>query len=706
LSQTNPPLAAFLARLEAQTRAPALAFATLRQLEKTALLAHPDNAPLLLGRTYRVNVDLARRVPDVFLPPEADRLICRLTLKGKLIGAIELPGTKVVTGTRIAKEALDGRRRLVLKLLLRSVLTPCRSLYVGLATMRDLIRRRTLRWLHDFLAADPRDRMSAAMRVAREVISMVGANLSRVLAERPSLAARQADWKWHTFLDTAAAAGRAYARQQIAASTLNEWDRVFALPDPWAYESDYEAEKYAQTLAFVPAGIVADALEIACAEGHFTVHLAPRVGRLTAVDISGRALARAQVRCAGHGNITFETLDLNEADIPGPFDLIVCSEVLYYVRDLSGVVSRILSQVRSGGFFLTAHARVLADDPNGIGFDWNQSFGVETIANTIAAQAGVVLRRELRTPLYRILLYQRVAPGQQGGQPEIIETDRVGRMTPVAEAQARWPGRPSVSLATERTCSVPILMYHRIALGGPVALERFRVVPDLFALQMAGLFQAGYRTIGLGDWIGAMARHEPLPGKPIILTFDDGYRDFLTAAMPVLRVYGFSATIFLVAERIGGTADWDAGYGEPAQLLAWEEVRALQEAGIEFGCHSSVHQPLTGMRRAELAKDIVRARAILEKGLATAVKTLAYPYGAQNGFVRSVIADLGFHGAVGCQPGISRLGDSPLQLARIEVPRDCTPVRLLATIDPTRQFPPPRSQAPESQSAPLPTWNY
>jgi peptidoglycan/xylan/chitin deacetylase (PgdA/CDA1 family)/2-polyprenyl-3-methyl-5-hydroxy-6-metoxy-1,4-benzoquinol methylase/GT2 family glycosyltransferase len=680
-SEVNAPLAAFLARLEAQTGAPALAFATLRHLEKKILLAEPDDSPLLLGSTYRVNVDLARRVPDVFLPPEADRLICRLAVKGEPIGAVELPGIEVVTGRRIAEATLEGRRRLLLRLLLRSALTPSRGLYVGLATVRNLLRRRTLRLLWDVLAAMPKDRLSAVRRVTHEVASVVRVNLSRVLAMRPSLAASRADRQWHKYLDTAAAAGRVHAREEIDTQGPNEWDRVFALPDPWAYESDYEAVKYAQTLALMPEGLVADALEIACAEGHFTVRLAPRVGRLTAVDISERALARARARCASHGNITFQALDLNGDEIPGPFDLIVCSEVLYYVRDLAGVISRILSQLRPGGLFLTAHARVLADDPERIGFNWNQAFGVETIAHTIAAQPGVVLRRELRAPLYRVLLYQRFAPGQQPGQPEIVETDRVGRLTPVAEAQARWPGRPPIRLAVERACSVPILMYHRIAADGPVALERFRVAPDLFALQMATLHRAGYRTIDLGNWISALARHEPLRGKPIILTFDDGYRDFLIAAMPVLRAHGFSASVFLVGERIGGTAGWDAGYGEPAPLLSWEEVRALQEAGIEFGCHSSAHRPMTGMRLPELAEDTVRARAILEEGLATSVKTLAYPYGAENGFVRRVIADLGFRAAVSCEPGLSRLGDDPLRLPRIEVPGGCTPERLLASID-------------------------
>ena len=90
---------------------------------------------------------------------------------------------------------------------------------------------------------------------------------------------------------------------------------------------------------------------------------------------------------------------------------------------------------------------------------------------------------------------------------------------------------------------------------------------------------------------------------------------------------------------------------------------------------------MTGMRRTELVEDTMRARAILEEGLATPIKTLAYPYGAENEFVRRVIKGLGFRAAVSCEPGISQLGDNPLRLPRIEVSGGCTPERLLAAID-------------------------
>jgi peptidoglycan/xylan/chitin deacetylase (PgdA/CDA1 family) len=413
------------------------------------------------------------------------------------------------------------------------------------------------------------------------------------------------------------------------------------------------------------------------------------------VDISGRALARAQARCSDHHNIAFRKLDLDTDGIPGSFDLIVGTEILYYLRDLPRSVRHIVAKLRPGGFLLTAHSRVLIDDPQHAGFAWEQACGVETVASTIAAQPGIALLRELRTPLYRVLLYQRLARGQKPARPEIQESDRMGKMTPAAYELARFPddaaGRISRQVSPTSkprpngsgprfTDEVPILMYHRTAVDGPPALAPYRVAPDLFAAQMDALYRAGYHTIHLQQWFNALMRNEQLPGKPIILTFDDGYRDFLTAAMPVLRYYGFSATVFLVAERIGGVANWDSAYGEAAPLLSWQEVHALQDAGIELGCHSAMHWPMTGMSFAELTEDTARSRAILEEGLGVTINSLAYPYGAENEFVRRTVADLGFQAAVTCNPGISRLGDDPLRLRRIEVPGGCSPGRLLGLV--------------------------
>ena len=235
-----------------------------------------------------------------------------------------------------------------------------------------------------------------------------------------------------------------------------------------------------------------------------------------------------------------------------------------------------------------------------------------------------------------------------------------------------------------RTDSVPILMYHRIATGGPPGLKRWRVAPELFDAHMNALHGGGYQTITLAEWADAVAQRHPVKGKRVILTFDDGYSDFLSAAVPVLRRHDFSATVFLVAERIGQTALWDADYGDCAPLMSWEEIKSLQALGIEFGAHSSIHKKMTEMGPTELAEDIKRTRAILEEHLGVPVPTLAYPYGDQNENVRQVVGEAGTRAAVTTEPGTSTLGDDLLRLPRIEIAGECTTEHFMSSVEPVQ----------------------
>ena len=215
------------------------------------------------------------------------------------------------------------------------------------------MRRRTLRLLYSILKTKPFDQSRAVRRLNREIVDLVKTNLAQVLAIRFSPEARASREQWQEHLQAAAVDGRAYAREKNGPPQRSEaWDKIFALPDPWSCDSEYEAVKYEQTLALLPEGVFANALEIGCAEGHFTLRLAPRVGSLTAVDISPRALTRAKERCSRLKNVAFQRLDLNTSVVAGLFDLVVCSELLYYLIDLPGAIARVLGHVGPGGFFL------------------------------------------------------------------------------------------------------------------------------------------------------------------------------------------------------------------------------------------------------------------------------------------------------------------------------------------------------------------
>ena len=160
-----------------------------------------------------------------------------------------------------------------------------------------------------------------------------------------------------------AAPRRAPAADEHDNDRTSFWNRYFATEDPWNYGSLYEQEKYERQLEILPAGPIGRALELACAEGHFTRQLAPRVGHLTATDISAVAIERARERCSDQPNVEFGVLDFSADTLPGEMDLIVCSEVLYYLDDLAElrrVAKKLVEALAPGGSFVSAHAFVLA----------------------------------------------------------------------------------------------------------------------------------------------------------------------------------------------------------------------------------------------------------------------------------------------------------------------------------------------------------
>jgi peptidoglycan/xylan/chitin deacetylase (PgdA/CDA1 family) len=196
------------------------------------------------------------------------------------------------------------------------------------------------------------------------------------------------------------------------------------------------------------------------------------------------------------------------------------------------------------------------------------------------------------------------------------------------------------------TDRLAILMYHRVAPTGSPALRAYRVTPEAFEEQLRYLRGAGYSSIRLEDWQAAMAKQKPLLGRAVVITFDDGYRDFLTYAWPLLKHYGFSATVFLVVDEMGRSSHWDRFHGEEAPLLGWREIWQLQSEGVEFGSH------------------------ILERELKRPIQAFAYPYGAVDQVVEHLIGACGYVFGLSCQPRLSSFQDSLLMLPRIGVTGD------------------------------------
>lgn len=449
------------------------------------------------------------------------------------------------------------------------------------------------------------------------------------------------------------------------------FDSLFAeRADPWGYTSPYEQTKYQQTLDFVPDR-VGRALELGCAEGHFTEQLASRVGELVAADISQLALDRAGERCAGFENVDFVRLDLAEDELPGGFDLLVCSEVLYYLggrAELDRVAGKLFRALRPGGRLIAAHAHVVSDHPGLPGFVWDVPFGAGTIDVALREAGGLELERELRTPFYRVQLFRRpsVLRLPRRRPPVVTSIPQPEPLPLPAAPTARWEGIDG-PVGQTATAQLPILMYHRIAPGGSDALGRYRLAPERFADQLRSLRESGFRSVGFEELGRALRGRRPLPGRAVMLTFDDGCRDFLTDAWPLLRAHGFGATLFVVTDRVGGTNDWDAVYGERVELLDWDELRSLSRAGVEIGSHTATHPHLTALSIEEVAREAARSRAAIIRELGVEPAAIAYPYGDVDPGVRRIAGGVGYGYGVTTEGRRASLLDDPLDLPRIEV---------------------------------------
>jgi peptidoglycan/xylan/chitin deacetylase (PgdA/CDA1 family) len=222
--------------------------------------------------------------------------------------------------------------------------------------------------------------------------------------------------------------------------------------------------------------------------------------------------------------------------------------------------------------------------------------------------------------------------------------------------QVRPGGEPDFSRL--RLGQVPIvLMYHMIA-DVPEDPHKLAVAPARFAEQMAWLAERGLRGVSMETLMAAMraGRARGLVG----LTFDDGYLSVLQDALPVLLRNDFTATMFIISDRIGGTNEWDAGTGPVWPLMTAGQVGQVAAAGMEIGSHTATHPRLPVVAADQLAAEISGSRARLRELFDLPVTGFAYPYGRMDAAARQAVRDAGYGYACSVETPVSLLGDITL----------------------------------------------
>jgi len=218
---------------------------------------------------------------------------------------------------------------------------------------------------------------------------------------------------------------------------------------------------------------------------------------------------------------------------------------------------------------------------------------------------------------------------------------------------------------------VPILMYHSISdnlFAKSHPYYQINASPKVFARQMRWMRQNGYQTMNLTEMLAAMETGQDL-SKKVVITFDDGYQDFYTDALPVLKQCGFTATIFLATDRIQDTS----ARFEGADYLTWREVRELQAEGIRFGSHTVTHPDLRSLGPDHIDYELGYSKETIEQKLGVSVESFSYPFAfpeEDRDFTRFLVDALeshGFENGVSTILGRAKLGNNRFCLPRLPV---------------------------------------
>lgn len=183
-----------------------------------------------------------------------------------------------------------------------------------------------------------------------------------------------------------------------------------------------------------------------------------------------------------------------------------------------------------------------------------------------------------------------------------------------------------------------IFTFHSIVDNGH---DFWAVSPIVFETEMQWLVEQGYKGISLREFYQNIDQD-----KVVVLTFDDGYKDFFSAVMPILNALNFSATVFILAGLIGSFGRWREKELQSSVLLDWDEIYGAIDAGHEIGSHGLCHPEYLRLSKEELKQEIAGSKKIIEENIKTPVVSFSYPYNIYNKQIVCIVKEAGYKYAV------------------------------------------------------------
>jgi peptidoglycan/xylan/chitin deacetylase (PgdA/CDA1 family) len=212
-----------------------------------------------------------------------------------------------------------------------------------------------------------------------------------------------------------------------------------------------------------------------------------------------------------------------------------------------------------------------------------------------------------------------------------------------------------------RQLHVPILMYHYISVP-PTDADIYRrdlsVSPDRFESHLQYLLGAGYHVVTLDDLLYALTQGRPLPSKPVILTFDDGYEDNYQNAFPLLQKYGLTGHFFIISDFVNS--------GRPG-YMTWGQIEEMAAAGQRFGSHSRNHPNLSGKPVDYLVWQALGGLEAIQEHLGYHPRWISYPSGKYDRQVLAVYKSANYWGGLAADQGATHSLNDIFRLSRVRV---------------------------------------
>jgi peptidoglycan/xylan/chitin deacetylase (PgdA/CDA1 family) len=212
-------------------------------------------------------------------------------------------------------------------------------------------------------------------------------------------------------------------------------------------------------------------------------------------------------------------------------------------------------------------------------------------------------------------------------------------------------------------------MYHKV--GAPVAAKAdtfLNVSARSFARQMRLLQRLGYSGVTFAEGAAWLRGERPGIGKPVCVTFDDGYTNIGEVAAPVLKALGWPATVFVPTAYVGGANTWDEANGYPVlPIMDWARLRALQAEGWEMAGHTRTHPRLGDADDVAALADIRDGLWDLESNLGVPPRTFCYPFGSLNSRTPALAREAGLLAACTTKSGLAHAATDPFLLPRVKI---------------------------------------